>query len=73
MISSVTKIYDTLLSNQVSYEITWSDNTKTVVPHDTANSDYQAIQEWIADGNSVVDPNAEQDIRLKGGKTWQHN
>jgi hypothetical protein len=25
------------------------------VPLDPANSDYQAIQEWIAEGNTVID------------------
>ena len=25
------------------------------VPLDEANSDYQAIQEWIAEGNQVID------------------
>ena len=25
------------------------------VPLDEANSDYQAIQEWIAEGNTVID------------------
>ena len=42
----------------VSYKVTYSDNTISFVPLDEANSDYQAIQDWIAAGNSVVDPNA---------------
>jgi hypothetical protein len=32
------------------------ENNKTFhVPLDTANKDYQAIQEWIADGGTVID------------------
>ena len=31
-------------------------NGKTlIVPLDEANTDYQAIQEWIADGGTVID------------------
>jgi len=31
-------------------------NGKTlIVPLDTTNTDYQAIQEWIAEGNTVID------------------
>ena len=25
------------------------------VPHDTANRHYQAIQEWVAEGNTIKD------------------
>jgi hypothetical protein len=32
------------------------ENGKTFqVPLDEANTDYQAIQEWIAEGNTVID------------------
>jgi len=37
-----------------SYIITIRDIIK-YVPLDPANSDYQAIQEWIAEGNTVID------------------
>ena len=31
-------------------------NGKTlIVPLDESNTDYQAIQEWIADGNTLID------------------
>jgi len=59
MIDTVTKNYDhnnTFCSYQVTYE---NSNRVKSVPLDTANTDYQAIQDWIAAGNSVVDPNAE--------------
>ena len=40
----------------VSYEVTYIDNRPSAsVPNDEANTDYQAIQEWIAEGNTVID------------------
>jgi len=54
-IKTVTKNYgsnDTFVSYQVSYENT---NVEKSVPLDEANTDYQAIQEWIADGGTVID------------------
>ena len=59
IISSVTKQYSTVNNNFTSYQIEYEDGKKVSVPLDPANTDYQAIQEWIAAGNSVVDPNAE--------------
>jgi len=50
--TSVTKQY--YMNNFDSYIIVENGKTSTV-PLDTANSDYQAIQEWIADGNTVID------------------
>jgi len=38
-----------------NYKVTLNDNTIMYVPLDPANSDYQAIQEWIAAGNTVID------------------
>ena len=54
-IQSVTKNYFT--DRFVSYSVVLiSDNTLNIsVPLDEANSDYQAIQEWIAEGNTVID------------------
>ena len=28
---------------------------RRIVPHDEANTDYQTIQEWIAEGGTVID------------------
>lgn len=39
----------------VSYNITTQDNTILSVPKDTANTDYQAIQEWVAAGNTIAE------------------
>ena len=38
-----------------NYKVTLNDNTILYVPLDTANTDYQAIQEWIAEGGVVID------------------
>jgi hypothetical protein len=50
--TSVTKTYDDTLHNGYRIEI---NNITLFVPLDPANSDYQAIQEWIADGGTVID------------------
>jgi hypothetical protein len=46
----VEKTYN--LKNEFNgYKMTLDDGTVWSVPLDPANSDYQAIQEWIAEGN----------------------
>jgi hypothetical protein len=43
------------IDNQFNgYRIT-KDNITSLVPLDSANSDYQAIQEWINEGGTVID------------------
>ena len=55
MIDTVTKNYG--INNEFcSYQVTYVDsNIVKSVPLDPANTDYQAIQEWIAEGNTVID------------------
>ena len=53
-IVSIEKNYNTY-GNFVSYKTTYNTDKVCFVPLDEANSDYQAIQEWIAVGNSVID------------------
>ena len=54
MINTITKNY--LRGQFVSYTITYVDsNRQKSVPLNEANTDYQAIQEWIAEGNTVID------------------
>ena len=54
MIDTVTKRY--IDDEFVSYRITYTNsNLISSVPLDPANTDYQAIQEWIADGGTVID------------------
>jgi len=53
-IDKITKIY--FEGELVSYDITYvNSNFKKSVPINEDNTDYQAIQEWIAEGNTVID------------------
>ena len=59
-IKTVTKNYNlsgTFVSYQVSYENT---NIERSVPLDPVNTDYKEIQEWIADGGTVIDNKGQQ-------------
>ena len=57
IINTVTKNY--FLGEFVGYQVTYVDSNKQKsVPQDPANTDYQAIQEWIAEGNTVIDNGA---------------
>ena len=54
MINIVTKNY--LDGEFVSYQVTYTNsNMVSSVPLNEANTDYQAIQTWIADGGTVID------------------
>ena len=58
MIKSVTKIWsynrDTEQNDILgSYKMVLENDRILFVPLDEANSDYQAIQEWVADGNTI--------------------
>jgi hypothetical protein len=56
MINTVEKIYSIYTGEHISYSVTYVNSNLTAsVPLDEANSDYQAIQEWIAEGNTVID------------------
>jgi len=54
-IQTVTKIY--FFDGSFTYNVV-TENLKISVPLDPANTDYQAIQEWIAEGNTVIDNGA---------------
>ena len=60
MINTVEKIYDPLTNQSNVYKITYQNGSVKSVPLDEANSDYQAIQEWIAEGNTVIDNGGNQ-------------
>ena len=54
MINTVTKNY--VDGEFVSYQVTHvNSNLVKSVPLDEANTDYQAIQQWISEGNTVID------------------
>ena len=55
MINTVEKIYDALTNQSNVYKVTYQDGLEKSVPLDEANTDYQAIQEWIAEGGVVID------------------
>ena len=55
IINTVEKNYN-LENTFNSYQVTYvNSNIVLSVPLDPANTDYQAIQEWIADGGTVID------------------
>ena len=57
MISSVEKVYTE--GTKFCFKVTTTSNEIKFVPNNTDNTDYQAIQDWVADGNTITDPNAE--------------
>lgn len=56
MIQTVEKIYDRNLF--LNFKVTFENGIISNVPLDEANKDYQAIQEWIAEGGVVIDNGA---------------
>ena len=55
MINTVEKYYSSITNEFSSYKVTYTNSSITFVPIDETNTDYQAIQEWIADGGTVID------------------
>jgi hypothetical protein len=53
MINSVEKIYYMGSSN--TFKVTYDNEKIVFVPSDPNNTDYQAIQQWISEGNTVID------------------
>ena len=51
--TSVTKLYD--MNNNIEAYVIVENGKTSYVPLDEANTDYQAIQEWISEGNTVID------------------
>ena len=59
MIDTVEKNYTITTNEFCAYKVTYTNSSLTsFVPLDEANTDYQAIQEWIADGGTVIDNGA---------------
>ena len=55
-IQSVKKINDSATGFFFAYDVTTDEpNIRYTVPHNEENSDYQAIQEWVAEGNTIED------------------
>jgi hypothetical protein len=56
ILETVTKIYEEEFNRFIGYRVTNSQNNQvTFVPNNEVNTDYQAIMEWIAAGNTVID------------------
>ena len=58
MINTIEKIYN-WENNFINYKVTYVDGKISFVPNNEANTDYQAIQTWIADGGTVIDNSPE--------------
>ena len=54
-IDSVKKIIELTNPSTPTYEVTLENSTKVYVPHAADNTDYQAILEWVADGNTIAE------------------
>jgi hypothetical protein len=54
MINTVEKIYN-VLNQSNTYKVTYDNGIISFVPNNSANTDYQAIQKWIAEGGEVID------------------
>ena len=55
MIKNVKKSYCHYTNKFLSYEVIFDNDITSNVPLDPANTDYQAIQKWIAEGGTVID------------------
>ena len=56
MINTVTKNY--FNGQFVSYQVTYVNSDRvSSVPLNEDNTDYQEIQQWISEGNTVIDSN----------------
>jgi len=52
---SATYLYDMEGVNKTHIKLELGNNRWKHIPIDPANTDYQAIQEWIQEGNIVID------------------
>jgi hypothetical protein len=56
MFSSVKKVKDPTTDKVCSYRVTTDNSNKILyVPLSSDNTDYQAIQKWVAEGNKIED------------------
>ena len=54
-ITTVKKINSPTTGELANYQTTLDDNTIHCVPHAADNTDYQAILEWVAEGNTIAE------------------
>ena len=56
MINTVKKNLNIITNEVCSYQVTQVNNNVVLsVPLDPANTDYQAILEWVAEGNTIAE------------------
>jgi len=55
MINTVEKIYHAITNEFDNYKVTYQNGDFKFVPLHEANTDYQEILTWIADGGTVID------------------
>ena len=51
----IEKMYNDLNNQHCGYKLISTDGRVYSVPLEPANTDYQAIQKWIAEGGEVID------------------
>ena len=57
IINTVKYMKDPITNETCGYKVTRVNSSLiSYVPLDTANIDYQTIQEWVAQGNTIQDP-----------------
>ena len=54
-IVSITKQYSEIDSEKFLYKVILETTEVVYVPHSLGNKDYITIQQWIADGGTVID------------------
>ena len=57
MISTVTKLYKFDEDTHI-LEVVYEDGNTLFVPIDESNRHYQEVLEWVAEGNTITDPQA---------------
>ena len=55
-IETVTWVKELIDTSKNHYMIVVKDGVTTSVPLDSNNRDYQEIQEWVAEGNTIAEP-----------------
>ena len=59
MFIRVEKIYSPINNEFVYYKCDLSDGRKMAIANNPDSSEYEQVQEWIADGNTVIDNKPE--------------
>ena len=55
-IDTVQHINDPITNEPCGYKVTWvNSNLISCVPLEPTNTDYQTIQEWVSQGNTIQD------------------